>query len=50
MARVLYGAVAGKYASAGSLDGWTWREFKALPVSWFDRLAAVLRLVEESGV
>ena len=23
-------------ASAGSLDGWGWRELKVLPVSWYD--------------
>ena len=23
-------------ATAGSLDGWGWRELKVLPVSWFD--------------
>ena len=28
-----------KGATAGSLDGWGWREFKALSVSWFDGLA-----------
>ena len=47
---MLCDAVAGKCASAGSLDGWNWTEFQALPVSWFDGLAAILRLVEESGV
>ena len=35
--------------TASSLDGWGWREFKALPVAWFDRLASVLALVEEDG-
>ena len=48
--QMLYDAVSGKYASAGSLDGWNWRELKALPVCWFDGLAAVLRLTEETGV
>ena len=47
--QMLYDAVAGKYASAGSLDGWNWRELKALPVCWFDGLAAILRLTEETG-
>ena len=41
--QMLYDAVAGKYASAGSLDGWHWRECNALPVCWFDGLAAILR-------
>ena len=39
-----------KYASTGSLDGWHWRESKTLPVTGFDGLAGILRLVEESGV
>ena len=30
-----------KSATAGSLDGWGWREFKALSVSWFDGLARI---------
>ena len=30
-----------KGATAGSLDGWGWREFKALPISWFDGLLLV---------
>ena len=42
--------VARKYASAGSLDGWNWRELKALPVCWFDGLAAILRLTEVTGI
>ena len=37
-------------ATAGSLDGWGWREFKALPVSWFDGLARILSKVENTGV
>ena len=36
-----------KGATAGSLDGWGWREFKALPVSWSDGLARILSEVEE---
>ena len=34
-------------ATAGSLDGWGWRELKALPVAWFDGLALILSKVEE---
>ena len=48
--QMLYDAVASKYASAGSLDGWNWRELKALPVCWFDGLGAILGLTEETGV
>ena len=39
-----------KSVTAGSLDGWGWRELKVLPVSWFDGLARVLSKVEEIGV
>ena len=39
-----------KGATAGSLDGWGWRELKVLPVSWFDELARFLTLVEDTGV
>ena len=47
---MLYDAVQRKKPTAGSLDGWGWREFKALPVAWFDGLAAIFTLVEEEGV
>ena len=33
-----------------SLDGWGWREFKALPVSRFGGLARILSKVEDAGV
>ena len=39
-----------KGATAGSLDGWGWRELKSLPVSLFDGLARILTEVEELGV
>ena len=39
-----------KGATVGSLDGWGWREFKALPVTWFDGLARILFKVEDTGV
>ena len=39
-----------KGATAGSLDGWGWREVKALPVSGFDGLARILSKVEDTGV
>ena len=38
-----------KTATAGSLDGWGWRELKSLPVSWFDGLARILSSVEDTG-
>ena len=47
---MLHEAVQKKKPAAGSLDGWGWREFKALPVAWFDRLASILTLVEVDGV
>ena len=37
-------------ATAGSLDGWGWRELKVLPVPWFGGLARILSKVEETGV
>ena len=39
-----------KGATAGSLDGWGWRELKVLPVSWYDGLARFLTKVEDTGV
>ena len=39
-----------KGVSAGGLDGWGWREFKVLPLSWFDELARILTKVEDLGV
>ena len=38
---MLVDVVRRKGATAGSLDGWGWREFEALPVSWFDGLARI---------
>ena len=46
---VLAEVVHRKSATAGSLDGWGWREMKFLPVSWFDGLARILTKVEETG-
>ena len=37
-------------ATAGSLDGWGWREFKAFPVSSFGGLARIFSKVEDTGV
>ena len=47
---MLADVVRRKGATAGSLDGWGWREFKALPVSWFDGLARILTKVEDTGL
>ena len=48
--QMLADVVLRKGVSAGSLDGWGWRELKALPVSWFDELARILTKVEDLGV
>ena len=47
---MLFDVVQKKKPTAGSLDSWGWREFKALPVTWFDKLASIITLVEEEGV
>ena len=46
----LVDVVRRKKPTAGGLDGREWRELKALPPSWFDGLARILWVVEESGV
>ena len=48
--QMLDDVVRGKGATAGSLDGWGWRELKVLPVSWYDGLARILTAVENTGV
>ena len=47
---VLAEVVRKKKSTSGGLDGSGWRELKALPLPWFDGLARILRLVEETGV
>ena len=47
--QMLADVVQRKGATAGSLDGWGWRELKVLPVSWFDELARILSKVEDVG-
>ena len=47
---MLFEVVKRKSATAGSLDGWGWRELKVLPVAWFDGLARILSKVEDLGV
>ena len=48
--QMLADVVQRKGVTAGSLDGWGWRELKVLPVSWYDELARILTLVEDTGV
>ena len=48
--QMLADVVQRKGATAGSLDGWGWRELKVLPVSWYDGLARILTKVEDTGV
>ena len=48
--QMLVDVVQRKGATAGSLDGWEWRELKVLPVAWFDELARILAKVEDTGV
>ena len=47
---MLFEVVKKKSATAGSLDGWGWREFKVLPVAWYEGLAGILTKVEDLGV
>ena len=44
---VLADVVQRNCATAGSLDGWGWRELNVLPVSWYDGLARMLTKVED---
>ena len=48
--QLLADVITRKGATAGSLDGWKWRELKVLPVSWYDELARILTKVEDVGV
>ena len=47
--QMLADVVQRKSATAGSLDGWDWRELEVLPVSWYD-LARILAKVEDFGI
>ena len=47
---MLADVVRRKGVTASSLDGWDWREMKALPVAWFDGLARILSKVEDGWV
>ena len=48
--QMLADVVQRKSATAGSLDGWGWRELKVLPVSWYGGLARILTKVEDTCV
>ena len=48
--QMLADVVQRKGATAGSLDGWGWRELKVLLVSWYDGLARILTKDEDLGV
>ena len=48
--QMLADVVQRKGATAGSLDGWGWRELEVLPVSWYDELARILTKVEDLRV
>ena len=48
--QVLDDVVQRKGATAGSLDGWGWRELKVLPVAWYDEFDRILTKVEDTGV
>ena len=48
--QMLADVVQRKSATAGSLDGWGWRELEVLLVSWYDELARILSKVEDLGV
>ena len=45
--QMLADVVQRKSATAGSLDGWEWRELKVLLVSWYDEVARILTKVED---
>ena len=45
--QMLADVVQCKSVTAGSLDGWGWRELKVLPVSWYDQLALILAQVQD---
>ena len=47
---MLEGVVRRKSATAGSLDGWGWRELEVLPVAWEDEFGRIQTKVEELGV
>ena len=48
--QMLADVVQRESATAGSLDGWGWRELRVLLVPWYDDLARILTMVEDTGV
>ena len=48
--QMLADVVTRKGATVGDLDGCGWRELKVLPVAWYDQLARILTVVEDTGV
>ena len=47
--QALFDVVHKTKPTAGSLDGWGWRELNCLPLAWFDCLAVILSRVELGG-
>ena len=47
---MFFECVQKKKPTAASLDRWGWREFKSLPLPWFDKLAKIPSLFESCGV
>ena len=47
---LLVAVVKRKSATAGSLDGWGWREMEVLSIPCFGKLEDILASVEENGV
>ena len=50
LGKTFFDAVQKKKPTAGSLDGWGWRELKGLPLAWFDCLAVILSRIELEGI
>ena len=44
--QMLADVIQRKGVTAGSLDGWGWRELKVLPLSWYDELARIRTKVD----
>ena len=46
----LFDVAGAKKSTAGGLDGWAWKQVKALPLAWCSGLAVLLSMVESTGV